>query len=345
MALTKEQLIRQRAEELGYEGCGIIPIGAMDGYRDKFLERMEKLPESVPFYRNQQRLTEPLVHFPWARSVVVLAMPYGKYRIPEQVKGRIAKTYLTDVRADANTTEYQSSLLMEEYLQELGLRTAGNRKFGVVGLRWAALEAGLGIIRRNNFLYTKSGSWVHLEAWLTDGEMELRQQEVLPPCPKNCTKCQSACPTRSLSAPYVMQPAACISYMTTFGGRELWQEPLRHSFGSCIYGCDLCQDACPMNRNQWKETLDFPGLPEVAELLEPERILELTEDTYREKIQPKFFYLSPEELWKWKINVLNYMRNNYRDGYRNPILQACGSSHDGIRRMAQAVREELQLEA
>ena len=164
----------------------------------------------------------------------------------------------------------------------------------MVGLRWAALEAGLGIIRRNNFLYTKNGSWVHLEAWLTDGEMELRQQETLPPCPKNCTKCQSA---------------------------------------------------CPMNRNQWKETLEFPGLSEVAELLEPERILELTEDTYREKIQPKFFYLSPEELWKWKINVLNYMRNYYRDGYRGPILQACGSSHDGIRRMAETVRDELQLEA
>lgn len=345
METAIEALIQARAAELGYEGCGIIPIRAMDGYREKFLERMEKLPASAPFYRNQTRLMEPLEHFPWAKSVVVLARPYGRYRIPEQVKGRIGKTYLFDIRIDPQAREYHQSLQMEAYLEELGLRTAGNRKFGVVGLRWAALEAGLGIIRRNNFFYTKSGSWVHLEAWITDREMELRESASLPPCPKSCTKCIGACPTKSLSAPYVMQPLTCVSFMTTFDGRDLSQEPLGKTFGSCVYGCDLCQDACPMNRGKWTETEDFPGLADLAPLLEPERILELTEETYRERIQPKFFYLSPEQLWKWKVNVLNYMRNNYRESYRTSILRACASGNERVAGMARAVREELQLEA
>jgi epoxyqueuosine reductase len=341
---TIEKMIQSKAYELGYEKCGIIPIQAMEGYAEKFEERIRKVPVSEQFYRQKQgRLIHVLEEYPWAKSVVVVVTHYGKYRIPQPVKDHIGKAYLFDTRIDVNTEEHQNSLVMDQYLQGLGLRTATNLKFGVVGVRWAAMQAGLGIIRRNNFLYTESGSWVRMVAWLTDRDMELRETTNLPQCPKNCNRCIKACPTHSLSEPYTMLPTTCVSFLTTMGGRDLPNESLSRDFENCIYGCDICQDVCPMNRVKWQEVEDFPGLSDLAPTLTPESIMGMDEDFYKEKVQPKFFYLSPDELWKWKVNVLCFMRNNYQEKYKFYIIAACENENIKIREMAQSICDEWSL--
>lgn len=334
-------LIRDKALELGYEACGIIPVEDLAGYGEKFEERLEKVPGSEPFYRQQKRLVQPLADYPWAKSVVVLLSRYSQYRVPDSVRGHIGKSYLFDIRVDPRTEEYRNGDAIERYMQELGLTTATNRKFGIVGLRWAAMRAGLGLIRRNNFFYTEKGSWVHLEAWLTNEAMELRGETIPAPCPKGCTRCLEACPTGSLSEPYTMQPLSCISFLTTFGGRDLRNEPLSRKFGDCLYGCDLCQDACPMNRGKWEAAKEFPGLAELAPELTPEKILAMGEIFYREEVQPKFFYLSGEELWKWKINVLCYLRNHDPERHRSEIAQARLDRHEKVRELADAVWHEV----
>ena len=98
-----------------------------------------------------------------------------------------------------------------------------------------------------------------------------------------------------------------------------------------------------MNKGKWEETDDFPGLAELAPNLVPEKIMDMSEEFYKTKIQPKFFYLSPEDLWKWKVNVLVYMKNNYEERYKPCILFACTNSHEKIREMAQLICQELNL--
>lgn len=336
-----EQMIQSKAYELGYEKCGIIPLKAMEGYAERFEERIQKVPASEPFYQRQRRLVDPRAEYPWAKSVVVVVSRYGKYKIPPSVKGHIAKSFLFDARVDTNTKEYQANQDIEKYMQELGLRIETNSKFGIVGMRWAAMQAGLGIIRRNNFFYTQSGSWVGLKAWLTDKEMELIETPSLPQCPKGCKRCMESCPTHSLSAEYTMLPTACISFLTTFGGRDLPHEPLNKHFANCIYGCDICQDVCPMNKGKWQENEDFPGLSNLAPKLTPENIMNMHLDFYRERVQPKFFYLSSDELWKWKVNTLCFMRNNYQEAYKPYITAACDDENEKIREMARSICLEL----
>lgn len=341
---STEKMIQNKAYELGYEKCGIIPVQAMEGYGEKVEERIQKAPASEQFYRKKHGwLADLKEEYPWAKSIIVVVSRYGKYRIPESVKNHIGKHYLTDTRIDVNTKEYQSKLDMDQYLQELGIRIDSDSKFGLVGLRWAAMQAGLGIVRRNNFFYTESGSWVYLGAWLTDREMNLRETTNLPPCPKNCNRCIAACPTHSLSEPYTMLPNSCVSFLTTFGGRDLVQDPLSRNFKSFIYGCDICQDVCPMNRGKWQEYEEFPGLSELAPSLTLENILNMDESFYKEKIQPKFFYLTPEDSWKWKVNVLCFMRNNYQEKYKPAILTACKNENSKVRKMAQSVCDEMGL--
>lgn len=338
-----EQLIQKKAYELGYEKCGIVPLGKLGEYQEKLEERTKKVVESAGFYQAQKRLAEPLKDFPWAKSVVVLTVPYNIYEVPGEVASHIGKSYLFDIRVDENTKEYKNRWIFDAYMKELGLQVATNQKFGVVGMRWAALQAGLGIIRRNNFFYTESGSYVHLEAWLTDAEMELTEQTNLRECPKGCDRCVKSCPTASLSEAYTMNPVKCISFLTTFGGRDLPNQPLAKEFGDCIYGCDICQDVCPMNHKKWIGNELFPGLTELAPYLTAEEILYMTEDFYLEKVQPKFFYLSPQDLWKWKVNALNYMDNQFKEEFKPFILEALKSSHEKVREMAESICISRQL--
>lgn len=337
--------IYQKAMELGYEKCGIVPVAALDGYRDRLEERMEKAPSSAPFYRRQMRLAQFRDEFPWAKSVVVAVSAYNKYDLPQELRDHIGKSYLTDIRTDANTQEYRRNRTMEASMRDHGLMVAGNSKFGIVGMRWAALQAGLGTIRRNNFFYTESGSWVHLDAWLTDREMERVFKTNIPACGKGCNRCVKACPTGSLSQPYTMNPLKCVSFLTTFGGRDLPNEPLAKSFGNCIYGCDICQDVCPMNRGKWTGGVEFPGLSELASNLTAEGIMRMDDEFYRARVQPKFFYLSPDELWKWQVNVLNFMNNRYEERFQPLITGALDSPYEQVRAMARAVCEERGLRA
>ncbi len=339
-----EQKIKNKAYELGYENCGIVPLEKLDGYGQKILERIQKVPESETFYKRQYRLIDPQESFPWAQSIIIVIERNGRYRIPDELKGRIGKHYLFDTRIGENTNEFQAGTEMENHMQALGLRFAGDRKFGLAGLRWAAMKAGLGIIRKNNFFYTKSGSWGTLQGWLIDQTLELTDTIDLPQCPDNCNRCIKACPSGSLLAPYTMSPAECISYLTTFGGRNLPVEPLRKTFGQCLYGCDICQEACPMNKGKWKETEDFPGVSDLAPSLTPEKIMEMDEAFYKQNIQPKFFYLNEEELWKWQVNALCFMQNNYQEKYKPYIIAACKSKNTKVGELARLIYNELHFD-
>lgn len=336
-----EQMILSKAYELNYESCGIVPLEKLNEYGLKMQERIQRVPHSEGFYQSQSRLINPQQKFPWAQSVLIVTEPFGKYKVPEEVQGHIGKHYLFDTRINPDTNEFQTGIKMEEFLQTLGLQFTNERKFGLVGLRWAAMKAGLGTIRRNNFFYSRAGSYVALQGWLIDKKLELIGNTELPQCSDHCNRCIKACPSGSLSAPYTMSPLKCVSFLTTFGGRDLLNGPLSKTFGQCIYGCDICQDVCPMNQGKLAETNDFPGLPDLAPHLTPESVLEMEDDFYRQHIQPKFFYLSPDELWKWKVNVLRYMGNNYQDSYKPYIMSACRSDHEKVREMAQTIRAEL----
>ncbi len=98
-----------------------------------------------------------------------------------------------------------------------------------------------------------------------------------------------------------------------------------------------------MNQKKWAGNEDFPGLAELAPQLAAGNILTMDEEFYKKKVQPKFFYLTRDELWKWQVNALNYMDNGYRDQYRPFILEACQSNYEKVREMANAICEKRQL--
>jgi epoxyqueuosine reductase len=335
--------IKDTALNMGYERCGIIKIAGMSGYEEKLNERSEVIPAAKSFNQNLYRFTRLQTVYPWAKSIVVCVRHYGKYTVPEHLKGLIGKYYLFDSRRDKRSKEYQDSLEFELYLQGIGLKAETERKFGITALRWAALKAGLGLVRRNNFFYTKSGSWVHLEAWLIDKELESIETPNLKECPEHCNRCVKSCPTTSLSQAYSMNPSSCVSYLTTFGGRNLSHEKFNAQMGGWIYGCDVCQDVCPMNNSRWDEVEEFPGLDEISKHIALDKILKMDYPFLEQIIQPKFWYIEKEDVWKWKANVINAMVNDYKEQYKESIYAACSDRHEKVREMAHWAIEKLHL--
>ncbi len=165
-----------------------------------FLNRVHYMKASIPWLFHKKSIE-------WIKSIVVCVGRYGKYGIPEGLDNYIGKAYLVDGRLK-HSKEYSRKLEFETYLTELGLKTA----YSIVPARLAAVSAGLGRIGKNNFFYTeKYGSWVFIDTWVIDSEMEYDEPTRSLNCPEGCNKCVDSCPTRALNKPLSMNRGKCIA--------------------------------------------------------------------------------------------------------------------------------------
>lgn len=330
--------IKDTALACGFNACGIIKVDELHGYGQVVDERIKRFPESSSMFSRMRAYAEPEKSAPWAKSIVICTAWYGKYRTPPHVQGFIGKYMCLDARKDARSAEYQTSENFENRLAEMGVRCATKNDFGVTAMRWAAVKSGIGIVRKNNFLYTEQGSLNSLWAYFIDRELELKAELNIKKCPENCGLCVKACPTGALAAPFQTNGVACVAYLNAFGtcvpGNELYAK-----CQGWVFGCDACQDACPFNRKAWTGTEDFPGLAELAAKLSYEQILSMNDDELRALLSEKFWYIKPEDAWKWRCNVLNAIRNNYDDKYLPYVERALDDERAEVRDMAQCVLE------
>jgi epoxyqueuosine reductase len=213
-----------------------------------------------------ERATDPTSLDRSARSVVVVAASYaGADRRrwdqrpdmlrealasvldaePAEPAGRIARYALgTDYHvALRERLELLAADLLAEGLPAGEVAYVDDRPLAERAL---AARGGLGWIGKNSNLLThaRAGSWVFLGALLTSADLPT-DAPVRTNCGL-CTRCLSGCPTGAIVAPYTIDARRCISYLTIEhpGVLTEWEAT---AIGDWIFGCDVCQEVCPVN--------------------------------------------------------------------------------------------------
>lgn len=320
--------IRNKALDLGYDLCGFAKADSMEEYALHLDERIRTFPESRALYESLYPMAFPQKNSDWVKSVIVCVRRYGKYNIPEDIDKYIGKAYLVDGRLKYSR-EYSRKIEFEAYLNKIGLKSA----YSIVPARMAAVNAGLGRIGKNNFFYAKKyGSWVFIDTWVIDAEMEYGKPTRPLNCPEDCNKCIEACPTGALNKPFSMNRGKCIAQLTI--DPSLQSEDSRTNMGTWVYGCDICQNVCPMNKKKWEGKEDFTNLSELTQYISLEKFWKMDEKTFLEVIQPRFWYIGQDGLWIWKWNALRAMANSGNKKYHKYIKEAVKDPDHKIRDIA-----------
>jgi epoxyqueuosine reductase len=350
------ELVRTLALEAGFTEAGLVALPHANQERDatRFEEWVKAGRAGTMRYLERTgedgRLLRSRVGipFPWARSAVVCFAIYNSPQ-PRSTEpaaeglgwiARYAWSSKVDEEGNRRPTDYHKVLLKRMKKLELRLReqlgdfTA--RSFvdtGPVVERALATAAGLGWTGKNTCLiHPKLGSYGFLAVLLTSLEVAEEKASLAQPdrC-GSCRRCLEACPTGALIAPYQMDAAKCISYLT-IEHRGVIAPELMEGMGRQVFGCDICQEVCPWNRKALVTTdselearpeLVNPALDWLASLDESEFEINFNGSPVRRA-----------GFWGLKRNVAIAMGNNGM-GRFVPFLKAWSETADeGVRTAA-----------
>jgi epoxyqueuosine reductase len=309
--------IVERAYALGFSLCGVVPLARFPEHA-AFDEWLERGYGGAMGYLADPRRRDPGQVLAGARSVIVCALNYNT-RHP--YSSEAAALEGSDgpggwISRYAWGRDYHEVLgerlnLLADALNERFPEPHRSRAYadtGPIAERLFAKYAGLGWLGKNTLLLNeKLGSWFFLGVIFTTLELapSLAPHE-MPPADLcgNCRQCLDACPTGAFVEPYVLDARRCISYLTIELRGSVPGE-FREPIGSNVYGCDICQEVCPYNREAPVTALpDFEPRqfgPDEG-LLQPrlEWLAEMTEEEFREK-----FRGSAMKRTKWRGLVRN----------------------------------------
>ncbi len=343
--------LKRLACEAGFDLAGVagvaetaehrfFPGWLAEGYAGE-LSYLEKRNEAGDLKRASLANTAP-----WARSVVVCAVNYNSGQPYSTHAGTTSQGWIS--RYAWSQRDYHNVVLEKLRALEAALLETCERQAIPAPRTWCYVDtgpvierifakyAGIGWIGKNTCVLNEElGSWLFLGVMLTS--LELRPDFPAPDRCGSCTRCLDACPTNAFPVPYQLDATKCISYLT-IEKRGSIAEELREGVGRQVFGCDICQDVCPWNREApVSSSAPFAARPE---LVNPdlEWLARMNADEFRE-----VFRGSPVKRARWnglRRNAVIAMGNSGNARFLT-VLEELSGDEDAM--FAEHARWALQL--
>ncbi|MHB1924103.1 MAG: tRNA epoxyqueuosine(34) reductase QueG [Acidimicrobiales bacterium] len=198
-------------------------------------------------YRNPSRSTDPSRALEGAHSLVVGARSYRSSDPPRRPRPTAVGTVARYSRTDHYLPLRQGLEVVAGRLRSMGWAAKVLVDDNALVDRAAAYRAGLGWFGKNTVLLLPGrGSWFVLGSVVTDAPLAFEPAPAVPDGCGTCTRCMIACPTGALDQAGVLDARRCLAWLLEAPGD--FPEEHRAALGGRIYGCDVCQEVCPVNR-------------------------------------------------------------------------------------------------
>ena len=242
--------IKKEVVNLGFFSCGISKAGKLTDDETRMEDWLSKGKQGEMSYleRNKEKRYDPTKLVEGARSVITVLKNYTPpEKLDEKDNYKIsAYAYGDDYH---KVIKDNLHLLLNFINEKSGKRAA--RVFvdsaPVLDRAWAH-KSGLGFIGKNTMLINrKAGSYFFIGHIILDIELDYEENAAEKNFCGSCTLCIKACPTNALE-PFNLDARKCISYLT-IEHRNKIPDIFNGKFENWIFGCDICQDVCPWNRD------------------------------------------------------------------------------------------------
>ena len=280
---NRTKIIKEKAFELGFSHVGISKASFLED-EARNLEKwlLNDYNGKMQYMENHFDLrTDPrkLVH--GAKSVITILFNY--YTNKKQIDPEAPK-----ISKYAYGKDYH--YVIKNKLKEF--QAFISAKFGDVNMRgfvdsapvmdkaWAK-KSGLGWIgKHSNLVNKKKGSYFFIAEIILD--LELDSDLPIRDYCGSCTRCIDSCPTEAIVKPYVVDGSKCISYLTIELKDEIIPKEFSGKMDNWMFGCDVCQQVCPWNRNATPHQEPLFDPPNDLLSLTKKEWKELDEEMYRE---------------------------------------------------------------
>lgn len=295
--MNKEKL-KEYFKSLGLDTVGITGVNVNYELERRLKERIEKdhiTGMEEPILENR---INPKNIMKDAKSIIVCAFPYHiddekESNLSRYCRGLdyhiVAKELLQKVcdYLDENIEGFEYKIFVDN---------------GPLVDRELAYLSGIGYFGINNNIITdKYGSYVFIGYIINNYEFSL-DKPLDKECMK-CGKCVKYCPGNALLGNYDMNPRKCLSYITQ-KKEELSLEEVRaiKSSGK-IFGCDICQEVCPHNKNI-KETHIEEFMKDLILNLDYEEIDEISNKEFKRRYGNRAFSWRGKKIIKRNIEIV-----------------------------------------